>query len=267
MTESNEKKECVYVMSNPSYEKDVLKIGWTRKHPSERAEDLHTTSIPTGFIIEYVIVTLNGYKTEKTIHDYIKKYRINSSREFFKIPKDMLLEILTSELNLTITPIENIELEIKKKLKIHTKKIYELTSIYNPLEEDINNFLKKFQTSNKLIINKVDNKKIVMCNIPTGLASHNSSTETNWIDRWRCFGNEDESHIAIQCEFLESDLKQNKKDMNFSIEMYNSNEIYNRVRDTIGIKLLKSDHKYLIKMMMNTRKRLTDLKNEYTWNI
>ena len=69
-------------MSNPSFPGDVLKIGWTREHPNKRANDLHTSGIPTPFIVEYVIITSEGSKLEKQIHEHIKIYRINSNRAF-----------------------------------------------------------------------------------------------------------------------------------------------------------------------------------------
>ena len=88
------KQQYVYVMSNPSFPEDILKIGWTREHPYIRANDLHTSGIPTPFIVEFIIITSEGSKLEKQIHNHIKSHRVNSNREFFKISKDELSEKL-----------------------------------------------------------------------------------------------------------------------------------------------------------------------------
>lgn len=97
--------EYIYVMSNASFDEDVIKIGWSRKHPSLRARQLYTSGLPTPFIIEFVIITTkgNGSKLEKNIHKYLNQYRINNEREFFKINKIDLIEIIINELKLEIT--------------------------------------------------------------------------------------------------------------------------------------------------------------------
>jgi|UniRef100_A0A6C0M0R9 hypothetical protein len=99
------KDQYVYIMSNPSYDDDVLKIGWTRKHHIKRA--MQTTGVPTYFVVEYVIVTHEGPELETRIHTHLKQYRIEANRKFFKIPKDVLREILTNELNLVLTCISD----------------------------------------------------------------------------------------------------------------------------------------------------------------
>ena len=40
------KEQYVYVMSNSSFPSDMLKIGYTKEHPSIRANNLHTSGIP-----------------------------------------------------------------------------------------------------------------------------------------------------------------------------------------------------------------------------
>jgi hypothetical protein len=49
--------EYIYFMSNASFDEDIIKIGWSRKHPSLRACELYTSGLPTPFTIEYVITT------------------------------------------------------------------------------------------------------------------------------------------------------------------------------------------------------------------
>ena len=92
------KDHYVYIMSNPSHDDDVLKIGWTRKHHIKRS--LQATGVPTSFVVEFVIVTHEGHALETQIYDRLKQYRIEDKRKFFKIAKDVLREILTNEMNL-----------------------------------------------------------------------------------------------------------------------------------------------------------------------
>jgi hypothetical protein len=95
------KDQYVYIMSNPSYDDDVLKIGWTRKHHIKRS--MQATGVPTSFVVESVIITHEGPELETQIHNHLKQYRIETNRKFFKISKDVLREILTNELNLELT--------------------------------------------------------------------------------------------------------------------------------------------------------------------
>ena len=95
------KDQCVYIMSNPSHDDDVLKIGWTRKHHIKRS--MQATGVPTSFVVEFVIITNEGHELETQIHEHLKQYRIEDKRKFFKVAKDVLREILVNEMNLVLT--------------------------------------------------------------------------------------------------------------------------------------------------------------------
>ena len=109
------KDQYVYIMSNPSYDDDVLKIGWTRKHHIKRS--LQATGVPTSFVVESVIFTQEGHDLETQIHNHLKQYRIEDKRKFFRISKDELREILTNELNLVLTCASEDALEKSEKYK------------------------------------------------------------------------------------------------------------------------------------------------------
>ena len=117
------KDQYVYFMTNACYDDDVFKIGWTSRHPSHRISQLNTGA-PMPFIVDLVIVTTEGYKLEKQIHTHLKQYRIDSSREFFKISKDTLREIITNELNLAFTPMTELldDSDYSKKCKYCNKR-------------------------------------------------------------------------------------------------------------------------------------------------
>ena len=109
------KDQYVYIMSNPSYDDDVLKIGWTRKHHIKRA--MQATGVPTSFAVESVIITHEGHELETQIHNHLMQYRIEPNRKFFRISKDGLREILTNELKLVLTCISEDDSEKSEKYK------------------------------------------------------------------------------------------------------------------------------------------------------
>jgi hypothetical protein len=110
-------------MSTTCYDDDVFKIGWTCRHPLHIASQLNTGA-PTPFIVDSVIITVEGYKLEKQIHNRLKQYRMETNREFFKISRDTLREIITNELGIVLTPItELVDDDYSKKCK-YCNKVY-----------------------------------------------------------------------------------------------------------------------------------------------
>lgn len=83
----------VYCMSNPSFDKLIKKIGFTKNDPGIRKAQLETTGVPTPFVIEFA-KKVNGYKDkEKKIHNILDKYRVSSNREFFSIELKQVKDI------------------------------------------------------------------------------------------------------------------------------------------------------------------------------
>ena len=81
----------VYAMYNPSFTTSnnqiVLKVGKTSRHPEYRAQELFNTSVPNPFqIVWYRYVDDMDY-VERRMHEHMADRRINSSREFFWVPK------------------------------------------------------------------------------------------------------------------------------------------------------------------------------------
>jgi len=226
--ESNEDKdEYVYVMSNPSFADDTLKVGYTREHPSIRANDLHTSGLPTPFYVEFVIITNSGSKLEKIIHEHIKQYRLKSNREFFKISKDTLVEILETELNLELKLINEIN-EPPKKIK--GKKINEIKTLFEKLDVDYNEFISKFNNGRK-----------------SALDVH------GWEDDF-------ESHIKIVCHFIEKDISTFKKWLD---DLLNH---YEEIKERIGVENLRKDNKSFKEMILKRQTDLNKLvRGEYTW--
>ena len=75
----------VYILSNPSMP-GIIKVGRTSDDPHKRSIALSApTGVPTPFIVEWHAYVENTERIESIIHKCFSKYRINSSREFFRI--------------------------------------------------------------------------------------------------------------------------------------------------------------------------------------
>lgn len=78
-------KQHVYILSNPSMP-GLLKIGYTKGDPSKRISQLdRSTSVPTGFTLEWAFPCYNAIELEGEVHEYLSGYRVNNHREFFKV--------------------------------------------------------------------------------------------------------------------------------------------------------------------------------------
>jgi len=89
-------KGYVYIISNPSFKKDIYKIGMTERTVLIRIKELFTTGVPTPFVIELKIAHKNPKKLEDYLHMKFHKYRVHKRREFFKIPMSKIRDELSS---------------------------------------------------------------------------------------------------------------------------------------------------------------------------
>jgi hypothetical protein len=253
MTMNNAKEQYVYIMSNPSFVDDVFKIGWTREHPIIRANDLHTSGVPTPFVVESVIITTEGGKLEKQLHAHLKQYRIENNREFFKIAKDNLTEILTDELNLQLTSVTELDPPNNKRTTGAANKISEM---YETLKKDYNDF------SNPM---KVANTEFVINNTNVSIrVTEDNGYNSNCLSfaRGREDGNERHlKHIRNKCYFIERDIKL------YAEQVDNILHNYQEIKERIGDKDMRESNKVLKKWISDTHKDLHELKNKYVWDV
>ena len=85
----------VYIISNPSFKKNIYKIGMTKRTVKTRIAELFTTGVPTPFVVEMKIAHKKPEDLEKYLHMKFHKLRINKRREFFLVP----LSTIRAELN------------------------------------------------------------------------------------------------------------------------------------------------------------------------
>jgi hypothetical protein len=80
----------LYCLSNEAF-KGLYKIGFTfYNDPNKRLKELYTTGVPSPFKIEIAKLVRNPSLKEKDIHNILKEYRHNPSREFFNVSLDKI---------------------------------------------------------------------------------------------------------------------------------------------------------------------------------
>lgn len=114
----------VYVLSNPSFAPDRLKIGKSID-AEERRKNLHTTGVPTPFVIEAQYEVEDHHWLEKELHDTFRSMRVDKGREFFdgitpKMVHEAVVDLLIEgELgDDTITPYDLAESYKRKELQM-----------------------------------------------------------------------------------------------------------------------------------------------------
>lgn len=87
----------VYILTNPSFPNDMLKIGKTTRSVAQRAKELSGgTGIPTKFEIAYKVKVPDCDKAEKKIHKELDSFRNSQNREFFQVSLDKAVVIVWS---------------------------------------------------------------------------------------------------------------------------------------------------------------------------
>ena len=89
-----QKEGFVYILTNPSFKENWIKIGYTDRTVEERCKELSSTSVPFPFQIFATLKTKQYKEIEDILHDSFDSYRVNPDREFFLIKPERACEIL-----------------------------------------------------------------------------------------------------------------------------------------------------------------------------
>lgn len=87
----------VYILTNPSFREDWVKIGKSSRHVDVRSKELDNTAVPLPFEIYATLKTTKYAKVERQIHkqiDRLTDLRIRQNREFFNIAPSVALDIM-----------------------------------------------------------------------------------------------------------------------------------------------------------------------------
>ena len=86
----------VYILTNPSFKEDWVKIGKSARPVDIRSKELDNTAVPLPFEIYATLKTTKYSEAEKLIHHYIERFtnlRIRDNREFFNVKPEIALDI------------------------------------------------------------------------------------------------------------------------------------------------------------------------------
>ena len=93
---TNKEPGYVYILTNPSFREDWVKIGKSSRPVNVRSKELDNTAVPLPFEIFATMKTVKYNDAEKLVHRYIERFtnlRIRSNREFFNVQPEEALEI------------------------------------------------------------------------------------------------------------------------------------------------------------------------------
>ena len=86
----------VYILTNPSFREDWVKIGKSARPVDVRSKELDNTAVPLPFEIYATMKTVKYNEAEKLVHRYIERFtnlRIRNNREFFNVKPEEALDI------------------------------------------------------------------------------------------------------------------------------------------------------------------------------
>jgi hypothetical protein len=86
----------VYILTNPSFREDWVKIGKSSRPVDVRSKELDNTAVPLPFEIFATMKTVKYNEAEKLVHKYIERFtnlRIRNNREFFNVKPEVALDI------------------------------------------------------------------------------------------------------------------------------------------------------------------------------
>ncbi|MEB3189359.1 MAG: GIY-YIG nuclease family protein [Snowella sp.] len=138
--------EYIYVLTNPSYENDLLKIGMTTRSPMIRARELsRDTGVPNDFIVAYTKEVIDAREAERRIHHVLRDYAYN--KEFFKIDINLAVEIIELSLEYPDREYSIVDGQILLKMsdneyqtfKIHIEAIENYSRVIEELFSKIEN--------------------------------------------------------------------------------------------------------------------------------
>ena len=90
-------KSVMYILTNPSFREDWVKIGKSSRPVDVRSKELDNTVVPLPFEIYATLKTTKYAKVERQIHkqiDRLTDLRIRQNREFFNIAPSVALDIM-----------------------------------------------------------------------------------------------------------------------------------------------------------------------------
>lgn len=115
---ANKEPGYVYILTNPSFREDWVKIGKSCRPVDVRSKELDNTAVPLPFEIFATMKTAKYNEAEKLVHRYIERFtnlRIRNNREFFNVKPEEALEIFREVASL----LDDVEIDEVYKNGMH----------------------------------------------------------------------------------------------------------------------------------------------------
>lgn len=131
-----EEKGYVYILTNPAFREDWVKIGKSSRPVNVRSKELDNTAVPLPFEIYATMQTSKYHEVEKLVHktiDRLTDLRIRQNREFFNVPPQVALDIFRD----IASTIDDAEIEVfvdDQKQQAHTPKCHTKKEKVKPAE-------------------------------------------------------------------------------------------------------------------------------------
>ena len=161
----NKEPGYVYILTNPSFKEDWVKIGRSSRPVDVRSKELDNTAVPLPFEIYATLRTCKYVEVERLVHktiDRLTDLRIRQNREFFNITPAEALEILR-DISVTLD-----DAVIQEYVKPEESETATRTSDGEPRHEKRKQFWAEF---------------IQYCKDNDGFYAGNSPVGENWIGR------------------------------------------------------------------------------------
>lgn len=131
----NKESGYVYILTNPSFREDWVKIGKSSRPVDVRSKELDNTAVPLPFDIFATMKTAKYNEAEKHVHHSIERFtnrRIRSNREFFNVKPEEALEIFRDVAML----LDDAEIKVYHKRKTIFPSVNNETPQSNVKEKD-----------------------------------------------------------------------------------------------------------------------------------
>jgi len=129
MENKENNKGYVYILTNPSFREDWVKIGKSSREVDVRSKELDNTAVPLPFEIFATLKTSKYNKVEKNLHKIftdLADARIRKGREFFNITPERALDYLKDQAEI----IDDAELNIPDDIEVEVEKTDRKKTIY-----------------------------------------------------------------------------------------------------------------------------------------
>lgn len=106
--QDDSKQGYVYILTNPSFKEDWVKIGKSSRPVDVRSKELDNTAVPLPFEIFATMKTCKYNEVEKLVHktiDRLTDLRIRQNREFFNVAPQVALDIF-NDIAMTVDDAE-----------------------------------------------------------------------------------------------------------------------------------------------------------------